>query len=323
MKSRVKKYADLHQEIASDTESTVENSDLSHFANRLSEIDDQFERVHTSRQDVIAPSRARKREDSNNDSIDPMVDTFETDYLKGFLDEVKEYNVKKGYRDISDTQANILDDLRGDFSNQNKKPLKIDKPHDLEETQTIYSEKELAKIAEELIDEDHHYDQEKQSELEATQVFGQELLNLSDLDSDSDYDGNNEEELEGDLDNDLLSNDTEDLDENENDQTISMAIQDMSYSDDDYEDEESNSFELEEDNFEDEDEDAHKNRIKQELFEQTQTLSRKVLDLEQNIDEMSTTTSKTNRLLHVVLSLLLFAIIVVALLIAAQFIDFM
>lgn len=309
MKSRVKKNADIHQKIASDTESTVENSDLSHFANRLSEIDDQFERVHTSKQADMSPSRARKLDQEETDGINPMVDTFETHYLDDFLEEVKEYNVKKGYRDISNTQENVLDGLREKISGSKyheSKLIEEPKLNDLDETQTIFSEKELAKIAEELFvdyDEDVIQDDEDQHDIEDTfnddeiLVFGEEVS----FDTYQDEsDNQDEDELE-----------TKDQDEESTDEvTISMAIQEMSYDND-----EDNDDELDD---EDSGEAFSLNQGEHDLFDQTQTLQHKIVDLENNLDQMSASTNKTNRLLHVVLSLLLFAIIVVALMIAAQ-----
>lgn len=303
MKSRVRKYADLHQKIASDTESTVENSDLSHFANRLSEIDDQFERVHTSKQALISPSRARKNDHEELEKVDPMVDTFETHYLKDFLEEVKEYNVKKGYRDISDTQANILDDLRGELKDSAVDNLEFEDAieHDLEATQSIYSEKELAKIAEAFFEEEKNDLEVENTEDEIIHdeilVFGEEVSNE-----------NNRPKKEFTLEED-------DSEEFSDEATISMAIHDMSY---DNEDE--GNLELDTNDESSTTESKSYGTRDQELFEQTQTMQHKIFDLENNLEEMSSTTIKTNRLLHVVLSLLLFAIIVVALLITAQII---
>ena len=306
MKSRVKKNADIHQRIASDTESTVENSDLSHFANRLSEIDDQFERVHTSKQATTDPSRARKLDYDETDGIDPMVDTFETHYLEDFLEEVKEYNVKKGYRDISNTQENVLDGLREKISgskfhekNSNEEEDLID----LEKTQSIYSEKELAKIAEEFFVEDDEKSLQENEDTDQEESFNDdEILVFGEEISFETYDDESNTEEASD------HHDEDSVDE----ATISMAIQEMSYdndedSEEDFDGEDSSqSFSL--------------NQKDHDLYDQTQTLQHKIVDLENNLDQMSTTNNKTNRLLHVVLTLLLFAIIVVALLIAAQII---
>lgn len=322
MKSRVNKYADLHQKIASDAESTVENSDLSHFANRLNEIDDQFERVNTGSHETILPNRARKNDVEDSDKVDPMVDTFETDYLKGFLDEVKEYNVKKGYRDISDTQANILDDLRAELTGKaQEEKAKIQEK--FAQTQSIYSEKELAKIADELIKEEKemdNFDLQKEADdetedLNDTLVFGQEISIHSQ--DDEVMDNVDEKKVLKQMDPSKLVLNMSDQEQEETDQpakeeNISEAIQGMSY------DNEEEDFEEE---FEEEFSLGHRaDKREVDLFEQTLSLQHKVLDLENNIEEMSATTSKTNQLLHVVLSLLLFAIIVVALLIVAQFI---
>lgn len=285
MKSRVKKYSDLHEKIASDAESTVENSDLSHFANRLNEIDDQFERVHTSKEQKKAV-RARQNEinhqedtsDSDSDSLD---DTFDSDYLENFLDEVKQYNVKKGYRDLRDTQANILEGLDSHINLQDTdSELNINS----DQKEKIYDREKLGKLADELISDDFN-----DSFSEETLIFGQDALNLDDNESDSDetYDG----------------------------ETISMALEDMDFTDEEY-DEEEYQIEDEENDFKE----TNEENINQDLLEQTQTLQHKVVDLENNLNDMNSETTKTNRLLHVVLSLLLFAIIVVVLLIVAQFV---
>ena len=306
MKSRVRKYADLHQKIASDTESTVENSDLSHFANRLSEIDDQFERVHTSKQALVSPSRARKNDHEELEKVDPIVDTFETHYLKDFLEEVKEYNVKKGYRDISDTQANILDDLRGELKDSAMDNLEFedDIAQDLEATQSIYSEKELAKIAEAIFEDEQndlktHRTKDEIIHDDEILVFGEEISN----------------EVQDESPKKEFTLEEDDSEEFSDEATISMAIHDMSY-----DNEGEDNLELDTSDKEFINESKSYEPRDQELFEQTQTMQHKIFDLENNLEEMSSTTIKTNRLLHVVLSLLLFAIIVVALLITAQII---
>lgn len=293
MKSRVEKYSKLHQEIASDAESNIENSDLSHFANRLNEIDDQFERVHTASHNVVAPSRARKNEYVEAKEKEALVNTFENHYLKDFLEEVKEYNVKKGYRDMSDTQANILQDLHDQldspkFYNQVEEELEFAEEEKVEEqslNQEVYDEKKLEELANELIEdkpfedsekEDQSLSDEKEEFSGETLVFGHEIFDEK--------------------------SDEQNLDE----ETIAMAIQEMSF-------DESEDFT---------DELSTDNNFEQNLLEQTQTLQHKVIDLEKDLDEMSSTTARTNQLLHVVLSLLLFAIIVVALLLVAQLPQF-
>src|SRR5699024_3860456 len=42
-------------------------------------------------------------------------DTFESAYLNDYIAEVKEYNLKKGYREIDNTSKNIMPDLNLDI----------------------------------------------------------------------------------------------------------------------------------------------------------------------------------------------------------------
>ena len=62
--------------------------------------------------------------------------------------------------------------------------------------------------------------------------------------------------------------------------------------------------------------------LREELLSQTQTLQHRIVDQEKNIDEMNEKMSRTNRLLNVILSFLIFAIIVIILIIVKQFLQF-
>lgn len=102
MKSRVERYKALHEKMDHSIDEKVETPELSQFANRLNEIDDHFEPMDI--QAKAAPKRAKETELE-------IFDTFENEYLRDFLDEVKAYNVEKGYRDASNTHQNILKEL--------------------------------------------------------------------------------------------------------------------------------------------------------------------------------------------------------------------
>ena len=104
MKSRVEKNKELHKKINQTIDENVNSEALSHYANRLNEIDDQFDRMDTPSR--IEPKRAKE----STTNLD-IFDTFENEYLKDFLDEVKAYNVEKGYRSSQDTNENILEQL--------------------------------------------------------------------------------------------------------------------------------------------------------------------------------------------------------------------
>ena len=122
MKSRVNRFKYLHEEIDNSIEESTQTKELSSFANRLNKIDDQFVKMEVP-MGVDKPSHARNIQ-TEEDSI---FDTFENEYLKDFLDEVKAYNVEKGYRNVGDTQSNILKELHSDI-----KPKRVISKNDIE-----------------------------------------------------------------------------------------------------------------------------------------------------------------------------------------------
>lgn len=323
MKSRVNKYQDLHEQIALDSESNIENSDLSHFANRLNQIDDQFDKMDVVAREDREPTHARQIEEVQEEhsvieeaKTEPQFDTFESAYLKDFLDEVKEYNVRKGYRDLENTDANILSELN--------KSSEIAKPfNDNEMTTVLHAiDPELSTMDAEVFIEDEIEEEVNLDELpnlDETIVFKSvEQSNADTFDE--------EDELE---------------------KTIAMAVQEMVDDEDvslDLSGQDafdSVEFELDADEFENilseeddsifemqaqldamedySDNDFDSDKFRSELLAQTQTLQHKIIDQEQNIDQMNETMVRTNRMLNVVLSLLILAIIVVLLLIVAQF----
>lgn len=323
MKSRVNKYQDLHEQIALDSESNIENSDLSHFANRLNQIDDQFDKMDVVAREDREPTHARQIEEVQEEhsviedaKTEPQFDTFESAYLKDFLDEVKEYNVRKGYRDLENTDANILSELN--------KSSEIAKPFNDDEMTTVLHaiDPELSTMDAEVFIEDEIEEEVNLDELpnlDETIVFKSvEQSNADTFDE--------EDELE---------------------KTIAMAVQEMVDDEDvslDLSGQDafdSVEFELDADEFENilseeddsifemqaqldamedySDNDFDSDKFRSELLAQTQTLQHKIIDQEQNIDQMNETMVRTNRMLNVVLSLLILAIIVVLLLIVAQF----
>lgn len=323
MKSRVNKYQDLHEQIALDSESNIENSDLSHFANRLNQIDDQFDKMDVVAREDREPTHARQIEEVQEEhsvieeaKTEPQFDTFESAYLKDFLDEVKEYNVRKGYRDLENTDANILSELN--------KSSEIAKPFNDDEMTTVLHaiDPELSTMDADVFIEDEIEEEVNLDELpnlDETIVFKSvEQSNADTFDE--------EDELE---------------------KTIAMAVQEMVDDEDvsldlsGQDSFDSVEFELDADEFENilseeddsifemqaqldamedySDNDFDSDKFRSELLAQTQTLQHKIIDQEQNIDQMNETMVRTNRMLNVVLSLLILAIIVVLLLIVAQF----
>lgn len=326
MKSRVNKYQDLHDQIALDSESNIENSDLSHFANRLNQIDDQFDKMDVVAKEDREPTHARQIEEVsevqeieasiNEPKPETQFDTFESAYLKDFLDEVKEYNVRKGYRDLENTDANILSELN--------KSSEIAKPFNDDEMTTVLHaiDPELSTMDVDVFNEGELTEDVNLDELpnlDETIVFKSVEHNTIESFDDGD------DELE---------------------KTIAMAVQEMvdeeamtdlslTQEDEAFEieldaDEFDNILSEEDDSISEmqaqlesmedySDSDFDSDKFRSELLAQTQTLQHKIIDQEQNIDHMNETMVRTNRMLNVVLSLLILAIIVVLLLIVAQF----
>lgn len=177
MKSRVERYKSLHEKIDQSVDAKVESSGLSEFANRLNEIDNQFEPMHVK--EIVPPKRAKETELE-------IFDTFENEYLKDFLDEVKAYNVEKGYRSTSSTRQNILKELNILESDESENGIIEPIDHvevEMEpETETSFWENYISNL-------------EVESEDEATV----EALDLNNQ-IDEDFDEESHEELADDLD---------------------------------------------------------------------------------------------------------------------------
>lgn len=103
MRSRVNKNKELYEKINLDAESTIENSKLKELSQRVNELDSQLEQtlsVPTFNESVI-----------NEEVKEVGYDTYENEYLNSFLEEVKRYNLEKGYRQEEDTHEQILTDI--------------------------------------------------------------------------------------------------------------------------------------------------------------------------------------------------------------------
>ena len=180
MKSRVERYKSLHEKIDQSVDEKVTSSGLSEFANRLNEIDDQFEPMHVK--DKVPPKRAKETELE-------IFETFENEYLKDFLDEVKAYNVEKGYRDTSNTHQNILKELN---------ILDSDKPEDTDQIEdTLFDSKEHVSVEVEPETEVSFWENYI-SNLEIEPETDVELFDLTSESLDNDLD-NFEEDVEEDV----------------------------------------------------------------------------------------------------------------------------
>lgn len=106
--SRVKKYAQLRDELASDNESEIKSEALAPYAQRLSKIDTRYQPMETS---TVTHSPLHSRNAAYAPVEEPVTfeeSTFNNEYLDQFIEEVKQYNMRKGYRKSEDTKSEVL-----------------------------------------------------------------------------------------------------------------------------------------------------------------------------------------------------------------------
>jgi hypothetical protein len=152
-RSRVQKHADLRDSIMRDNEEKIETKELSSFASKLHQIDDNhFESMSVaSSVESHSPLHLRdsfyESEDVNTEKIDSLIeqssveliedtDSFRGNYLQEFIDEAKQYNVEKGFRVDHDTRSNLLRELRAQHivSEEEIEQLENDDEHEYLET---------------------------------------------------------------------------------------------------------------------------------------------------------------------------------------------
>lgn len=106
--SRVKKYQALRNEIENDREEELVSPALSSYAERLNKIDPLLSKQSTQGRDESYEALHFRREQTINTN-DKLADKpMETDYIQEFLEEVRNYNLSKGYRKEFDTELDIL-----------------------------------------------------------------------------------------------------------------------------------------------------------------------------------------------------------------------
>jgi hypothetical protein len=106
--SRVKKYAQLRDELASDNESEIKSEALAPYADRLSKIDTRYQPMETSK---VTHSPLHSRNAAYAPVEEPVTfeeSTFNNEYLDQFIEEVKQYNMRKGYRKTEDTKSEVI-----------------------------------------------------------------------------------------------------------------------------------------------------------------------------------------------------------------------
>jgi hypothetical protein len=137
--SRVKKNQVLRNTIENDREEELVSPALSSYAERLNKINPMLTRSNTSNISEPYNSLHSRREkslniESNKDTLDSnKIDKIETNYINDFLEEVRNYNLTKGYRSEYDTQHEIYkkNDVKDILDNQLQREDEISKQDDL------------------------------------------------------------------------------------------------------------------------------------------------------------------------------------------------
>ena len=109
--SRVKKNQVSRDTIENDREEELVSPALSSYAERLNKINPMLTRSSSPSSNSSYQALHSRREQSLNlDITEPnsMKNSIESDYINEFLEEVRNYNLKKGYRTEFDTDLEIL-----------------------------------------------------------------------------------------------------------------------------------------------------------------------------------------------------------------------
>jgi len=120
--SRVKKYAQLREELMNDAESEVSSSELSEFAKRLNRIDsNQFNAMETSDNTEHDPVHLRRESYFEEPvkkecNVEDTFSSFNNEYLDEYINEVKQYNQVHGYSSSEDTAKNILNTFKKEIT---------------------------------------------------------------------------------------------------------------------------------------------------------------------------------------------------------------
>lgn len=107
--SRVKKNLELRQEVENSREDELTSSVLAPYADRLNRINPQLSSIESGPKDPdYNPLHSRDEKERSPLASAGEDPAFHHDLLDEFIDEVKNYNVKKGYSSSEDTKQNIL-----------------------------------------------------------------------------------------------------------------------------------------------------------------------------------------------------------------------
>lgn len=107
--SRVKKYENLRKQIEHNTGSDeLAEEQIQQYEERLNTIDPSIFKKVNIREDAYIPERERTTHSYQDET---PASEFRNEYLDDFINEVREYNIKKGNRENENTQIDILNQL--------------------------------------------------------------------------------------------------------------------------------------------------------------------------------------------------------------------
>lgn len=179
--SRAKKNQDLYQQLNTDRESDITTEGLSQYANRLNTIDQQFEEMQVS---ATSQQAAHARRNAYFNPIEEKITpNFRNEYLDEFIDEVKQYNIKKGLRSVEDTQTNILNELRGVTVKDIHVPLKteedkteVSEPQAKEDKPAEQFKESLASQIQKLLEETNEEEKTDEQAVVINNALNEEIL---------------------------------------------------------------------------------------------------------------------------------------------------
>ncbi len=137
--SRVKKNQVLRNTIENDREEELVSPALSSYAERLNKINPMLTRTSVlSSSEPYQALHSRREKSLDFDTKPIKTNTVETEYINDFLEEVRNYNLKKGYRSEFDTDLEVL--KKSEVKELKAEPIKS----------AIFEEKNQADLTQEI-----------------------------------------------------------------------------------------------------------------------------------------------------------------------------
>lgn len=175
--SREKKYAQLREELASDNESEIKSDALAPYADRLSRIDSKYKPTDTQK---ISHSPLHLRNAAYAPVEQPVTfeeSTFNNDYLDQFIEEVKQYNIRKGYRKDEDTKQELLTKLS---EKRPEPPEKVIETVPIEEVEKADDQETISQQVMKLINKDD-FDEEIVAPVDFSEISNEFLQKTQEL----------------------------------------------------------------------------------------------------------------------------------------------